>query len=40
MNRCPDLTIEGIDNLNVGELDEAHAFFSAEAQECDTELQE
>ncbi len=40
MNRCPDLAIEGIDNLNVDDLDDAHALLSAEGQECDGELQE
>ena len=40
MNRCPHLAIKGIDNLNVNELDDTHALFSAEAQECDAELRE
>jgi hypothetical protein len=43
-NRCPDLAIKGIDNLNVAEWDDTHALFSTsgdaqewgdgEAQEC------
>jgi hypothetical protein len=41
MNRCPDLAIEGIDNLNVDEYDDAHALFSTEdGPQSDHELQE
>ena len=39
-NSCPDLAVEGIDNLNIKEFDDAHALFSADALECDGELQE
>jgi hypothetical protein len=41
-NRCPDLMIEGIDNLNVADCDDAHVMFSAdgELQECDANAQE
>jgi hypothetical protein len=30
MRRCPDLAVEGIDNVNIDEADDAHALFSAE----------
>ena len=40
MNSCPDLAVKGIDNLNIDELDDAHALFSADAQERNGELQE
>jgi hypothetical protein len=41
-NRCPDLMIEGLDNLNVDDCDDAHVMFSAdgELQECDANAQE
>ena len=29
MRRCPDLAVEGIDNFNIEEADDAHALFSA-----------
>ncbi len=36
-NRCPDLVIKGIDNLNVAIWGDAHTMFSAdtESQECE-----
>jgi hypothetical protein len=46
MRRCPDLAIEGVDNFNIDETDDAHALFSAEDEEYsketdpDAELQE
>ena len=41
MNRCPDLAVEGIDNLNVDEYDDAHALFSMEdGPQSDSKLQE
>ena len=30
-NRCPDLMVEGIDNLNIEDFDDAHGMFSAGA---------
>ena len=36
-NRCPDLVIEGIDNLNISTCGDAHTMFSTgtESQECE-----
>ena len=39
MNRCPELAVEEIDNLNIDESKAAHGFFSTGAdgpeQECE-----
>lgn len=41
MNRCPELAVEGIDNLNIDQLDSGHGFFStAEVTDKDVDLQE
>ena len=38
MRRCPDLAVEGVDNFNIDETDDAHALFSAEDNDVDDEF--
>ena len=38
MRRCPDLAVEGVDNFNIDEADDAHALFSTEGGEVGAEV--
>ena len=38
MRRCPDLAVEGVDNFNIDETDDAHALFSAEDHDVDDKI--
>ncbi len=40
MRRCPDLAVEGVDNFNIEEADDAHALFSASTRDAAGEAAE